>query len=415
LKDKTVNTNQLADHFFRHSYVKMVAVLVRYFGLKQVETAEDIIQDTLVEAMEKWSVSSIPDHPEAWLMDVAKKKTINLLRRNQTFQLKVSPNLQDELLFNNEIEQDSALRMIFACCHPALPTESQIALALKTLCGLSVAEIADGLLTNEATINKRLYRARKRFREGIIRFDLPQNHEQPERLDNVFTILYLLFNEGYYSSHHRNTIRMDFCFEAIRLLKQILESFPDSAKGRGLLSLMLLSVARFESRLDDNGALIILAEQDRSLWDKNLISEGINLLHQTATGKNINTYQLQAGIAAEHCLARSFEATNWESIYRQYIILDKLAHNEVVRFNKCIAQFYAHKKEEALSAILLLENEPSLNANPHFYIAVGVFYAELQLSKKAISYFETALQLSRSKKEKKLIVKLIGENYRSST
>ena len=297
---KYSNTHQLAAHFFRHNYAKMTAILVRYFGLNEVEIAEDIVQDTLVEAMEKWSIKGIPDKPEGWLMDVAKKKTINFLKRNQLFRNKIFPRLQSTSLSNGGFElldgigeDDSSLRMIFTCCHPSISSESQIALALKSLCGLSASEIATALLTNEATINKRLYRAKQKFRNKSIAFKIPDNHELIERLDNVFSTLYLLFNEGYYSSHREETIRIDLCFEAIRLLKLLIQSFPNSTKAKALLSLMLLSIARFESRLDKNGVLIILAEQNRKLWDASLIMEGIDALHQSMNGEDVNVYQLQ--------------------------------------------------------------------------------------------------------------------------
>ncbi|MEL7124465.1 MAG: sigma-70 family RNA polymerase sigma factor, partial [Bacteroidota bacterium] len=247
------NPNQLAAHFFRHNYARMLAILVRYFGLNQVEIAEDLVQDTLVEAMEKWSIHSIPNNPEAWLMDVAKKKAINYLKRDQLFQNKILPdlalNLTKELDISLHQEKDSALKMIFTCCHPSLSSESQIALALKSLCGLSITEIANALLTTTATINKRLYRAKQKFRTQNILFEIPDEKSLSERLENVFYTLYLLFNEGYYSKHHEQIIRMDLCFEAIRLLKQLIGYFPDSSKAHALLAIMLLNVARFESRL----------------------------------------------------------------------------------------------------------------------------------------------------------------------
>ena len=230
------NSNQLTAHFFRHNYAKMVAVLVRYFGLEEVEIAQDIVQDTLVEAMEKWSVQPIPENPEGWLMDVAKKKTINFLKRNQILHQKILPKLQartpSELDFSEGVEKDSTLRMIFTCCHPDLSNASQIALALKTLCGLSIPEIAYALLTNEATINKRLYRAKQKFRNRSIAYELPSKENLVDRLNNVLSTLYLLFNEGYYSAHPEKAIRIDLCFEAIRLVKNIQLYFPNSAKAK---------------------------------------------------------------------------------------------------------------------------------------------------------------------------------------
>ncbi|MEL7427048.1 MAG: sigma-70 family RNA polymerase sigma factor [Bacteroidota bacterium] len=403
---------ELAEHFFRHSYAKMVAILVRYFGLQEVEMAEDIVQDTLVEAMEKWSVQSIPNNPEGWLMSVAKKKTINFLKRKQTFESKVRSTIQFKALFEangQAVERDSTLRMIFTCCHPSLPVEAQIALALKTLCGLSVSEIANALLTSESTINKRLYRAKQKFRDGSITFAIPDPRNLDQRLAAVFTTLYLLFNEGYYSSHHEKVIRIDLCFEAIRLVKEVLEFYPNSHPAKALLALMFLSVARFESRIDEQGALVILAEQDRELWDKALIAEGMDYLHQSTEGNEISAYHLQAGIAAEHCLATNFASTNWASIYRQYSMLEQLQPNVFFTFNKAIAKFFGINQEEALMDLLALKKEQALQSNSQFYASLGMLHAEMGLAQEALSYFQKALSFSKSTQEKALIEQRINQ------
>ncbi|MEO0727320.1 MAG: sigma-70 family RNA polymerase sigma factor [Bacteroidota bacterium] len=406
MEENSAYKNELAEHFFRHNYAKMVAVLVRYFGLQEVETAEDIVQDTLVEAMEKWSVQPIPDNPEGWLMTVAKKKTINFLKRRQTFESKVRPKAKLNTLFaaaDQSVEKDSALRMIFTCCHPSLPVESQIALALKTLCGLSVSEIANALLTSESTINKRLYRAKQKFRDGTIIFEFPDHRNLAPRLDAVFTTLYLLFNEGYYSSHHEKVIRMDLCFEAIRLAKEVLEFYPQSHPAKALLALMFFSVARFESRIDEHGALVILSEQDRTLWDKALIAEGMEYLYQSTKDDKVSLYHLQAGIAAEHCLAEDFASTNWASIHRQYSILEQLQPNVFFAFNKAIAKFFGINREEVLVDLLALKREQALQNNCQFYAALGIIQVEMGLSDEARSCFQKALSLTKSTQEKALI------------
>ena len=401
-------TNQLTEHFFRHNYAKITAILTSYFGLSEVEIAEDIVQDTLVEAMEKWSIQSIPDNPEGWLMDVAKKKMINYLKRNQNFKTKIAPNLATPLSHTGAtLEKDSTLKMIFTCCHPILPTESQIALALKSLCVLSFGEISNALLTTESTVNKRLYRAKQKFRDGSIQFELPTDNNLTERLDNVFTTLYLLFNEGYYSSHSQKLIRMDLCFEAIRLVKDVIGHFPNSSKAKALLSLMLLSVARFESRTDQKGAIIIFAEQDRTLWNKNLITQGIDYLHKSSKGKEISSYHLQAGIAAEHCLAKDFHSTNWTSIYKQYSLLEKIKSTPIILLNKAISKFYGISKEDALADLLALKTNQDLQKNLHYFTALGIFHIELDQGKKATPYFETALQLSHSLQEQSFIKRLM--------
>lgn len=409
MKKTSSNTKELAEHFFRHNYAKLVAILVNYFGLQEVEVAEDIVQDTLLEAMEKWSIRPIPDKPEAWLMDVAKKKVINLLKRNQLYQNKIIPTLErtnfDDLEFTEEVEKNSRLKMIFTCCHPALPDESQIALALKSLCGLSIPEIASALLAQPATINKRLYRAKQKFRDQSIPFEIPEGQELVERLDNVYATLYLLFNEGYYSSHNPKTIRIDLCYEAIRLLQQVLENFEYATKTKALLALMLLNIARFESRMDQQGMLVVLEKQDRSLWDKELITKGIDYLQQSISGTEVTKFQLQAGIAAEHCIASSLETTNWASIARQYAILEQLDKGPLVKLNGSIARFYAGERMEALEQLLAQSGNPTLQKSVHYHSTLAVFYSELELKAKALPYFERALTLSTSSKEKELIRK----------
>lgn len=399
----TNEAHQLAEHLFRHAYGRIVAVLVRHFGLAEVETAEDLVHDTLVEALEKWSVQGIPENPEGWLMDVAKKKSINLLRRNKVFAEKVAQNLAMGRLENASLHhdaEDSTLRMIFACCHPGLPGEAQVALALKTLCGLSIPEVARALLCSESNINKRLYRAKQRFRDESIAFEIPESNVG-SRLENVFTTLYLLFNEGYYSLEHQQAIRMDLCLEAIRLLREVLTRFEHSPEGKALLALMLFNVARFESRLD-SGALVLLSEQKRQHWDQELIAEGMALLH-SSLGQAPNKYQLQAGIAAEHCLAPSFKSTNWPGIYRQYLILETLDNSVMVKFNKCIAKFFSNHQHEALADLLNLSEEPALQTNPHYHATIGVCYQEMGEVGLARPYFNTAIRLTSSEREKAIL------------
>ena len=393
---------QLTEHFFRHNYAKMVAILVRYFGLTEVELAEDLVQDTLIEAMEKWSIHSIPENPEGWLMDVAKKKTINFLKRNQNYQNKIIPELKINSFFETDksFEKDNTLRMIFTCCHPDIPTESQIALALKTLCGFSVNEIANALLTTNSTINKRLYRAKQKFRDKAIQYEIPPKSDVTERLDTVFSTLYLLFNEGYYTSNKESLIQVELCFDAIRLLQEVLGSFPQSYKAKALLSLMYLSVARFESRIDEKSAIVILAKQDRNLWDKELIARGMEYLHHSTKTKEMSTYHLQAGISAEHCLADSFESTNWKSIYQQYQMLEKMNPSTIVTFNKTVAKFYGINKREALNDLLVLKDKPELQNNTHYFTAVGIFHQILKQESKAIPFFKKALKTIQIHKRK---------------
>ncbi|MDN5203054.1 sigma-70 family RNA polymerase sigma factor [Fulvivirgaceae bacterium BMA10] len=397
-------TQELVDHFFRHEYARMVAVLTRYFGLDHIEIAEDIVQDTLTEALECWGSSNLPNNPAAWLMDVAKKKTINFLKRHQLFEQKIVGNFrkaqqgdhQDILEFKDEIIEDSMLRMIFCCCHPTLQSEGQIVLALKSLCGLSSKEIAFALLSNTETVNKRLFRAKDKFRQGIIAFEIPDKTNLESRLENVLLVLYLLFNEGYHSSHPDKLIRADLCTEAIRLNKLLLKHFPERSEIQALMALMLLQFARVESRLDDQGAIIILQDQDRTLWDKTLITLGIEHLHRAMTNNQITAYHLKAGIAAEHCLAESSESTNWHSICKQYALLKKIEVSPIIELNSAIANFFSGKHSEAFIQLEHLEKQNALRDYPLLYATLGEFHLRLGHKTMAKSYFSRAIEKSQS-------------------
>ncbi len=400
---KYSDSTSLDEKLFRHSYAKTVAVLVRYFGLNQVETAEDIVQETLMDAFQQWSTHGAPHNPEGWIMDVAKKKTINLLRRNQVLQTKVLPRLKEYQSTPQEEIEDSTLKMIFACCHPDLPKESQIALSLKTLCGLSISEISSALLSSTGNINKRLYRAKEKFRSGKIPFIIPEEKDYDMRLDSVCKTLYLLFNEGYYAPHHTEIIRTDLCFEALRLLKEIASRFSQSGKVSGLLALMYFSLARFESRLNEFQELVCIQDQDRSLWDKQFIGLGMKYLMASTQQGQVNSYQLQAGIAAEHCLATRFETTNWHSIYGQYEVLENIEGNDLVKMNKLIAYFYLGNEQTALDELQKLSQSPVLKNNASFYLTLGVLFGLDVENTQACFYMKKAMNLAKHGHEQQII------------
>ncbi|HEY6504886.1 MAG TPA: sigma-70 family RNA polymerase sigma factor, partial [Chitinophagaceae bacterium] len=336
------NINKLVDHLFRHESGKMIAVLSRLLGLQNLETANDIAQDTLLQAMNTWRYGNIPYNPAGWLYRVARNKAIDFLRREKKFR-EISPQysylLQSEytlsptvnsLFLENEI-QDSQLRMMFACCHPSIPEESQIALTLKTLCGLGINEIAKAFLTNDETISKRIYRAKERIKDEKIELDVPANEELPERLDAVIKSLYLLFNEGYNSSHPEILIREDLCEEAMRLCL-LLTQHPLTAypRSKALLALMCFQASRLHTRLDDKGNIILLKHQDRTLWRLPLIKKGFDYIDAAAEPFEVSPYHLEAAIASLHAAALSFERTDWKSIYHLYEMLYQLQPNPVV-------------------------------------------------------------------------------------
>jgi RNA polymerase sigma-70 factor (ECF subfamily) len=415
--DQNKNINQLVDHLFRHESGKMIAVLSRLLGLQNIEIAQDLVQDTLLQAMSTWGYKSVPDNPSAWLYRVAKNKAIDFLRKEKKFK-EVSPQysylLQSEytlastvnnLFLENEI-QDSQLRMMFACCHPSIQEESQIALTLKTLCGLSVNEISKAFLTTEETIAKRIYRAKEKMKAEKIELEVPQNDELSTRVDTVLKSLYLLFNEGYKSSNPDKLIREDLCEEAMRLCflltQHSLTSFP---RTKALLALMCFQASRLDARIDDKNNLILLKHQDRSKWNRSLMSKGFELMEESTEPFEVSAYHLEAAIASQHAAARSFEQTNWKSIYHLYEMLYQLQPNPIVAMNKAIASSYAIGKENALKE---LQQIKGLEDHHLYYTSIGEIYFDLENKSEAKKFFEKALELTSSAYDQQLLITRIS-------
>ena len=390
----------------------MVSVLSRLLGLQNLETAQDIVQDTLLQAMNTWSFNGVPDNPSAWLYRVAKNRAVDFLRRQKKFK-EISPQysylLQSEytlastvnnLFLENEIK-DSQLRMMFACSHPAITEESQIALTLKTLCGLNANEIAKAFLTNEETINKRIYRAREKIKAEKIELNVPQGKELPARVDVVLKSLYLLFNEGYNSSHPDILIREDLCREAMRLTFLLTtHNATNLPRTNALLALMCFQASRLQARLDDNGNIILLKQQNRSKWFKPLIEKGFAYLEAASESFEPSPYHLEAAIASLHATAPSFEQTDWKAIYDLYEILYQLQPAPVVALNKAIASAYATSRENALEQLMQIKG---LENYYLYHTSIGEIYFELQNKKMAKQFYENALHLTTSKQEQQLL------------
>ena len=405
------------DHLFRHESGKMVSVLSRLLGLQNIETAQDIVQDTLLMAMNTWGYKGVPDNPSAWLYRTAKNKAIDFLRRQKKFK-EISPQyaylVQSEysltptvnnLFLENEI-QDSQLRMMFACCHPSIPEESQIALTLKTLCGLSTNEIAKAFLTNEETISKRIYRAKEKIKAEKIEMNVPQGKELPDRLDVVLKSLYLLFNEGYNSSHPDLLIRDDLCQEAMRLtLLLTTHGITNLPPTNALLSLMCFQASRLQARLDDKGNIILLKYQDRNKWYQPLIEKGTIYLEFAAETVSPSPYHIEAAIASLHAAASSFEQTDWKSIYHLYEFLYQLQPTPIIAMNKAIASAYAISKENALNQLLEIKG---LENYYLYHTSIGEIYYELKNTDKAKEFYETALRLTTSRCEQQLLMSKIS-------
>lgn len=401
---------QLVDHLFRHRAGQMVATLTRIFGPGHICLAEDVVQEALLKALSQWPFQGIPENPDGWLIQVAKNRALDILRRNTTFR-NLEPALQRA--FVDQIEafpvpeeiSDDQLRMIFTCCHEAVPREAQVALTLKTLGGFGVAEIARAFLVREATISQRLVRAKRRIRERQIPFELPVLRDLPRRLDSVLEVLYLMFNEGYAAHQGEELLRRDMSREAMRLASLLLEQ-PAMRLPRvhALLALMFFQAARFPTRLDAEGNLLLLAEQDRSGWDGRLISRGCDYLRDAAAGDEVTVYHIQAGIAACHALAPSYAATDWPRILRLYDLLQRLTPSPVVALNRAVAIAMVDGAAAGMRALDSLQNDPMLE---YYYLLPatrGELFRQMDDLPQAAECFRHAAALPCSEPEKRLLM-----------
>lgn len=402
---------KLIDHLFRHQYGKMVAVLTRIFGLHHLETIEDAIQDTFVNASIKWR-TGLPDRPEAWLTTAAKNRAIDLLRKLQAEnsrlrQMGAGPAamMLDDMFLDHQIE-DSQLRMIFTACHPLLDPRDQIAFALKTVAGFSTREIAAALLLKVETVKKRLSRARKAIQKNDIQFELPDKVALLERLARVHEVLYLIFNEGFHSTQQQLLIRKELCGEAIRLTKLVLkkENLRNGA-GYALFALMCFHAARLESRMSTNLETIDLRNQDRSQWYKPLISLGHQALGMARSYDDQSVFHLEAAIAVEHLRATSFEATNWQQILQHYQKLYDWTQDKLTLLNIAIVLIQMKENDQARQ---LLDDINPADLEQRAYLYYGVeaeYYKNTGQAPKAIKALDVALQKVTNEAERAYLLK----------
>ncbi len=403
-------TEKIVDHLFRHQAGKMVAVLSRLLGLENLPLAEDVVQEAFIKALQTWKINGAPENPEAWLLQVAKNKAIDLLRRQQlhkrfTQQEVIELTQNADHFFHEQEIADSQLRMIFACCHPSLKQEDQVALTLKIVSGFSLAEIARALVMNEAVVQKRIFRAKNFLRENNVVLEIPAGADLPGRLDSVYTVLYLLFNEGYNSLKTDELIRRDLCGEAMRCCK-LLTEHPTikHSVANALLALMCLQAARFNSRISVDNDIILLQQQDRSQWDHELIGVGYYYLNLSSGGDVISSYHIEAAIAAEHAMAAHFEDTNWTRLLQLYDLLLEAKPAPVTQLNRAVVLAQLGNIETAITSILSIHGIDQLLRSNHLYSAVlGDLYKRLSNTVKAHEYFTHAQQLTPSLAEKKLL------------
>ena len=348
----------LAEHLFRHEAGKMVSIIVGIYGARHLQMAEDVVQEAMIRAMRSWPMGGIPDKPPAWLLRTAKNLAIDQMRREKNFLSKEAAiTTEMEIRTGSEREQESdvtddQLRLMFVCCHPGLPQEAQVALALKTLCGFSPSEIAGAFLISEAAVSKRLVRARQRIHDERIPFRIPPLEELPIRLDGVLQSIYLLFNEGHKASQGEEVVRAGLCQEALRL-GALLCRHPSGNRPQthALMALMALTASRFPARTDPEGVLLRLEQQDRGKWDTDLIQAGMLHLAKSSQGNAASEYHLQAGIAACHALAANDAETDWPRILQLYNLLLESNPSPVIALNRAVAIAKVHGAETAIRSI----------------------------------------------------------------
>lgn len=409
---------KLTDHLFRHEAGKMVAVLTKIFGTENLQLSEDTVQDTFITAIRVWSLKGIPDNPSAWLFRAAKNKAIDVLRKNKFSQLidfsdpertllqsEYTLTVAIDKLWQEEEIQDDVLRMMYACCHPELSEERQVTLMLKTLCGFSTSEIARAFVTSEDTVSKRLYRTREFFRTRKIKPAFPQAAQLETGTDAVLKTIYLLFNEGYNSTHAEKLIRKDLIAQAMYLCGLLCASPRTQLPAVfAAMALMCFHAARINSRIDINGDIVLLSHQDRSKWDVALINTGNDYMNKAAFGNDISSYHIEAAIAYEHCIAPSFGQTNWQHILAYYDMLVAISPSPVVLLNRLTVIFKVYGSEKTLLEIQASPFKKEWEKNYLYHSLMGDIYAGNNTTWARTAY-ETAAGLTKSEAEKKLLLK----------
>jgi RNA polymerase sigma factor (sigma-70 family) len=404
------------EHLFRHEWGKLVATLTRIFGIEHLTLAEDVVQEALARALQTWPFYGVPQNPSAWIMRASRNLALDVVRRQKVFREKEAEIIRlmehsdstPEVLDEGEIGDDR-LRMMFVCCHPAIPPEAQIAMALKTLGGFSPLEISRAFLTSEAAIAKRLTRAKQKIRQEQIPFEIPAGDELARRLDAVLKSLYLLYNEGYKASTGATLIREEICEEAIRLTRLLARHHAgNQPRTHALLALMLLNTARIPSRTDSEGNLLRLEEQDRTKWNHSMVAEGMFHFSQSASGSEVSEYHLQAAIAACHCSATDFSATDWPQILSLYDLLLEFDDSPVVALNRAVAVAHVHGLDAAMECAEKIRNSGQLDSYYLLYAVLGDLEARRENFSAARKYFLQSLKLADLESEQIFLQKRIA-------
>jgi predicted RNA polymerase sigma factor len=385
---------------FREEAGQLTAALVRILG--DFDVAEEIVQDALLAALETWPVEGIPDKPGAWLMTVARRRALNQLSRDARYRAKLA--LLDEPVSR---EPDDRLRLMFTCCHPALSREAQVALTLRAVCGFTTAEIAHAFLASEAALAQRLVRARRKIVAAKIPYRVPREDELSERLAEVLAVLDLMFCEGYLASGGDAAVRRDLSEDASWLTALVAQLLPGEPEPLGLQALMHLHIARARARFTPSGELVLLRDQDRTLWDRSMIGEATALVEQAAALRRPGPYQVQAAIVACHAEAASWVATDWRQIVVLYDILLQIMPSPVVRLNRAVALWQVEGAVAALAEVDALARE--LDKYHLFHAIRGELLMELSHREQARAAALRAMDLTQNRAEQSLLARRLLE------
>ena len=404
-------TSKSIDHLFRHHSGKMVSVLTRIFGLSQLQTIEDAVQDTFIKASKVWRHQQ-PENPEAWLTKAAKNRVIDLLRKlnkETTFSSELQQGTHTiaihKLFLENEIE-DAQLRMIFTACHPKLNPKDRISFALKTVSGFSIKEIATALLTKEGTIKKRLTRARQTILKSNLKFSIPQGKALPERLESVMEVLYLIFNEGFHSNKKEALVRHDLCGEALRLSQLLLKNkHTQCSESYALYALMCFHAARLDAKITTHNELLDLKQQDRSKWHFPLIALGNRMMHKAVESSDFSCYHYEAAIASEHLKAKTFEETNWKKILYWYEHLYALQPMPSHLLTMAVVSLQLKDFKAAKTYLNEITVEDFTNREYLYYGTRANYYFQTHQLEKALVYIELAISHVTNHLEKTFLEK----------
>ena len=409
------NSNAAVQAVYSADWGRIVATLIRSFG--DFDLAEEAAQEAFAAAVDQWRVSGIPDSPPAWIIQTARHKAIDRIRRQTRFREKVDsyvasgfvPTIAEPDYEFNEIPDDR-LRLIFTCCHPALALEAQVALTLRTLCGLETNEIARAFLVAEATMAQRLVRAKRKIRDAGIPYTVPDTNDMPSRIDAVLTVIYLVFNEGYASTRGETFVRADLCAEAIRLgrLVRTLMAPHPPAEATALVALMLLHDSRRDARLDEVGDLVVLEEQDRARWNHRQIAEALPLVDEPLA-IDAGPFAIQAAIAAVHCRAARAEDTDWPQIVRLYDLLERVQPSPIVSLNRAVAVAMVNGPQSGLTVIDELVKSGDLDTYHLLHAARADMLRRAGSAAEAAKSYARALALVTNDSERRFLERRLHE------